>query len=72
MWFEDFQDGCRVGYCNGMVLAILNLYVTPMPPSKFQLNPMYNSGDVENVKKLTTDNRPWHKLTWIIAVLLKP
>ena len=32
-------------------LAILNLHVATMPPTKFQLNPTYGSGgDVENVK----------------------
>ena len=42
MWFGDFQDGHRggqLGYWKGMILAILNLYVAPMPPIKFQLNP---------------------------------
>ena len=32
---------------NGMILAILNLYVTLMPPIKFQLNRTFGSeGDV--------------------------
>ena len=46
-WFEDFQDGHRgghLGYRNGMILAILKLYVAPMPPIKFQLNPAYGFG----------------------------
>ena len=31
--------------------SILNLHVATMPPTKFQLNPTYDSGgDVENVK----------------------
>ena len=35
----------------GTILAILNLNVATMPPTKFQLNPTYGSGgDVENVK----------------------
>ena len=41
MSFEEFQDGCHSGhlvYRNGMVLAILNLYVAPMPHIKFRLN----------------------------------
>ena len=41
MSFEEFQDGCHgghLGYRNGMLLAILNLCVTKMPPIKFQLN----------------------------------
>ena len=36
MSFEEFQDGRRsLGYRNGTILAILNLYVAPMPPIKF-------------------------------------
>ena len=39
------------GYRNGTILAILNLHVTAMPPTKFQLNPTYGSGeDIEKVK----------------------
>ena len=41
MSFEDFQDGrhgSHLGYRNGMILAILNLPVVPMPPIKFGLN----------------------------------
>ena len=49
MSFEEFQDGRHgghLGYQNGMILAILNLYVTVMPPIKFQLNRTYSLGDV--------------------------
>ena len=38
---EDLQEGwcgCHRGYPNKMVLAILNLHVAPMPPTKFWLN----------------------------------
>ena len=50
MSFEEFQDG-HLGYRNWTILAILNLYVSTMPPNKFQLNQTYGSGgDVENVK----------------------
>ena len=38
MSFEEFQDGGHLGYRNGTILAILNLYVTVMPPIKFRLN----------------------------------
>ena len=41
MSFEDFQDDHHdghLGYQNGMILAILTLQVTPMPPTKFGLN----------------------------------
>ena len=44
MSFEEFQDGGHgghLGYRNGMILAILNLYAAPMPPIKFQLNSTY-------------------------------
>ena len=41
MSFEEFQDGQHgghLGYWNGMILAILNLHITPMPPTTFGLN----------------------------------
>ena len=44
MSFEEFQDGVhghRLGYRNSTTVAILNLYVAPMPPIKFWLNPTY-------------------------------
>ena len=44
MLFEEFQDGRYLGYRNGTMLAILNLYVAPMPPIKFWLNPTYSLG----------------------------
>ena len=54
MSFEEFQDGHRgnhLAYRNGTILAILNLHVATMPPTKFQLNSTYDSGgNVENVK----------------------
>ena len=45
--FEEFQYGCHgshLGYRNGISLAVLNLHVSPMPLTKFQLNPSYRSG----------------------------
>ena len=47
MSFEEFQNGVHgghLGYRNGTTLAILNLYVAPMPPIKFWLNPTYGLG----------------------------
>ena len=47
MSFEEFQDGrhgSHLGYWNRPILAILNLYVAPMPPIKFQLNLTYGLG----------------------------
>ena len=44
---EEFQAGNHGGhlaYRNGMILAILNLYVTTMPPIKFWLNLTYGFG----------------------------
>ena len=32
MSFEEFQDGCPLGYWDRTILAILNLCVTVMPP----------------------------------------
>ena len=43
MPFEEFQDGHH-GYRNGTILAILNLYVAPIPPIKFRLNQTYGFG----------------------------
>ena len=39
MSFKEFQDGRHVEYQNGTNLAFLNLYVAPIPPIKYQLNP---------------------------------
>ena len=50
MSFEEFQDGRHgghLGYQNGTILAILNLYVTVMPPIKFRLNLTNSLGDEE-------------------------
>ena len=54
MLFDEFQDGHHgghLGYWNGTILAILNLHVATMPPTKFQPNQTYGSWeDVENVE----------------------
>ena len=42
--FQDGLDGGHLGYWNGMILAILNLYIPPMPPIRFLLNPIYDFG----------------------------
>ena len=47
MSFEEFQDGVHgghLGYRNCTTLAILNLYVAPMPPIKFWHNSTYGLG----------------------------
>ena len=59
--FEEFQDGScggHIGYRNGTVLAILNLYVTLMPPIEFWLNPTY--GLVEMSFEEFQDGRHWN------------
>ena len=38
------HGGGHLGYQNGTTLSILNLYVAPMPPIKFWLNPTYGLG----------------------------
>ena len=43
MSFEEFQDGHH-GYWDSTILAILNLYVPPMPPIKFRHNLTYGFG----------------------------
>ena len=50
LWFwrcrlkNDKMDGGHLGYRNGTVLAILNLYNAPMPPIKSRLNLTYGLG----------------------------
>ena len=47
MSFEEFQyghHGGHLGYQNVIILAILNLCVTVMPPIKFRLNQTYGLG----------------------------
>ena len=62
MSFEDFQDsrhGSHLGYQNGMILAILNLHVAPMPSTKFGLNLTYSLG-----ADVISRWPPW-QLSWI-------
>ena len=47
MLFEDFKAGhlgSHLGYWNETNLAIQNLHVIPMPPTKFGLNQICGSG----------------------------
>ena len=64
MRFEDFQDGHLGGhlrYWNRTILAILNLYVTHMPPIKFGLNLHFSlGGDVAR----RISRRPSWMLEW--------
>ena len=42
--FQDGHCGSDLGYWNGKALEILNPHVSPVPPTKFWLNPTYPSG----------------------------
>ena len=41
----DFQDGGHLGFSIGTILAIFDLQVTPMLPSKFGVNWPFGSGE---------------------------
>ena len=61
MSFEEFQDGPHGGHLrcwNGMNLVLLNLHVSPMPPSKFQLNLTYRSR--ADIISRFSSWPPWH------------
>ena len=47
--FQDSGNGCRVGFSIGRILAISNLQVTPMLPTKFRVNwPSGPGGEAQN------------------------
>ena len=74
MSFDDFQDGHRgghLGYWNRMILAILNLYITSMPPIKFWFNPTYGLGGdvVWRISRLPPWRPPWISGRTILAIL---
>ena len=43
----NFQDGCHLGFLIDMILAILDLQVTPMLPTMFQVNWPFNSEEAK-------------------------
>ena len=54
---EEFQDGHHgghLGYWNGIFLAILILYVAPMPSIKFRHKPTYGLGVKGRLKNFMT------------------
>ena len=53
----------HLGNWNGTLLAILSFHFTTLPDTKFQLNSTRFLRRCRKCEKLTTDNRPWHKLT---------
>ena len=61
----DFQDGCHdshLGFPIGTILAIFDLQVNPMLPSKFGVNWPFGSG--EEAKNRFSRRRPWRS-SWI-------
>ena len=67
----DFQDGRHGGYHGlpvGTVLAIFDLQVTPMFPTKFQVNSPFSSG--EEAKKDFQDSRHGGNLGFPIGTIL--
>ena len=61
----DFQDGGHGGHLGlpiGTILAIFDLQVTPMLPSKFGVNWPFSSG--EEGKNRFSRQRPWRP-SWI-------
>ena len=63
--FEEFQDGSHLGCRNGTNLAVLNLHVSPMSPTKFQLNPTYLSR--ADVVSRFSSWPPWQPF-WILEL----
>ena len=45
--FQDSGHGGHLGFPIGMILAIFDLQVTPMLPSKFGVNLPFGSGEVD-------------------------
>ena len=71
MSFEDFQDahhGGHLGYWNGTNLAILNLHVAPMPPTRVRLNPTYRFG-ADVVWRFQEGHRSGHLGYWNAIIL---
>ena len=61
--YEEFQDGGHLGYRNGTILAILNLYNALMSPVKFKLNLTCGLGG--DVIRRISRWPPW-QLSWIL------
>ena len=46
--FEQTLNGSQLGYMIGTILAIFDLWVTPMLPTKFRVNWPFGSGEAKN------------------------
>ena len=67
----DFQDDCHGGHLGfqiGMILAIFDLQVTPMLPSKFRVN--WNFGSGEEAKNSFQDGCHGGHLGFLIGTIL--
>ena len=65
MDFQNFQDGCHGDHLEfpiGTILAIFDIQVTPMLPTKFQVNWPFCSG--EEAKIIFSKWPPWRP-SWI-------
>ena len=74
MSFEEFQNGHyggHLGYRNGAILAILNLYATEMIPIKIRLNPTYGFGGdfLWRISRWPPWQPPWYRNGTILAIL---
>ena len=47
--FQDGRHGSHLGFPIGTILAIFDLQVTPMLPSKFGVNWSFGSGDMRKI-----------------------
>ena len=70
-----FKDGCHgghLGFLIGMILAIFDLQVTQMLPSKFELNWPLIFGSGEEAKNILSRWRPrrpsWISISMILAI----
>ena len=60
--FEQTLNGSQLGFTIGMILAIFDLRVTPMLPTKFRVNWPFSSG--EEAKNRFSRWLPWQP-SWI-------
>ena len=69
MSFEELQDGRHgghLGYRNKTFLAILNSYVAPVPPIKFQLNPQLGVRAEMSFEEFQNGHRGYNRM--ILAI----
>ena len=62
----DFKDGGHLGFPIGTILAIFDVQVTPMLPTKFQVNRPFGSEE-EEAKNRFSRWRPWLP-AWIFLI----